>query len=506
MSGQALYQPLAINEFVPESLKIGSLSSASVIQDRKKVRTVPQGSGGKITESTTQLNWILADSGSYLDPMSAFIVGKLKIKNPKAGFQNLTLDEGFLSLIHRARLYMGGVLVEDRNYANISVLHELYANMSDETYRGQGLLAGLNKFNPQFFADCGWTVPGTPNAPPADWNASVSGSTSNAGVTWGNKVEGQLQSIVNGYTTSIRSVASKANSFYRTPAVETYQSGDICYFALPLCWLFGAMRSTKSLPLRNIGQIQITLDIENINTAFFVNNNGSTEQVGSYEIEGLEMLWDAVTPSPLYSQVLDSLCADPSLPGWVLPIKNVSAVSANYSGNGQKQIALNVGKKNLRSMLFSSQDQANQNNLLARSASQMACNDFKEFYIQCGSHRFPNDPATGYHKAYLNLMDSQHGLNAAMYCPLVSYDMFCGINNTAGRDNTGITSEQCFLLGISFERNRGEGVDIDGIDSTASGSQIVINLNNNPANPQVLVATIESTQILTVQGNRVTVV
>jgi hypothetical protein len=458
------YEPLAIEERLPESLKVPSLTASSVISDRRRIRVVPQGQQSINNQSSNQITFMLTDSASYLDPQSACFSGKFTITNG-TNTQYAILDDGIHSLFSRARLYVGGQLVEDRNNLGVSVNKEIYSSMPWEHYKSVGLpLALLYKYNNDAFA-----------------------------TTLGANVD--LAGVSQALTSTMKNECDA-----RVANVYAYQSGGACFFSLPLAYIFGLFRTARAIPLRNLGQIQITLDIAPPGQSFYVKPVSGTQPGNpTWTIENMTIEADYLQADARYVAVMDSLMADPTMPGWRLPIRTFQVLQASYSGAGQKTIILSKATRNARQLLFVSQDTTSITNIQAPSTSLFTSQNFTNFYCQIGAQRFPQDPVEGRSRCFALLMDAQHALNNVLATPVVD-----GCNFQGGFATTDATSS-LFILGVSFDKLRGEMVDVDGIDTASSGSQIAIYLNNAPVNPQTLTASIEFTELITCQANRVLV-
>jgi hypothetical protein len=310
MASSVLGHPYAdkpLDEIVPSFLQQPKLSAASLVQQRRWARYVPQGSATITQDGPNQLNFILSDSASFIDPNSATISGYFK-SNEAAANAGFLLGDGLWSLFLRLRVYVNGMLVEDVNQLGIKENMEVYTSMGHDHYCTQAsALAMTHKFNNQLY------------------------TTSAGAITRKNDISGKRVAILNAQKNGM-------------------------YFSLPLSYISGFFRSEKAFPLFASGQIQITVDIQRPESAFIKVGVPTQYTTPNWSMSGLTLEAQMLTLHPLYTEAMVSLCRSPGL-GYRLPITTHSVQQVSVpAGNGQKTIAVPQAVSNLRQVSFVVQD------------------------------------------------------------------------------------------------------------------------------------------------------
>jgi hypothetical protein len=466
MSSQlsAGFMPLEVREKLPEAMAIPEMSASSVIVDRRRCRYVPSTTQTYTQSGPNQINIFLSSQSDYMDLQSATLNGQLKISGLAVGVWAV-LGDHIASLFQRARLYVGGALVEDRNNAGISVNQEVYTSVPYGHYESAGPLEALcYKYNKTNFCDLTAA-------------SNVVGDINNALKTLG-----------------------KNQPYSRMPRAYVWETSDGASFSMPLSYLFGMFRVPKMFPLRNSGIVQISIDIAPSAQAFVSDNASSTF---NWTLSDVEVKADMITADPRYVAVVDSLCSDASLGGFKLPINTFQVLNSQVStGAGQRTILLSKATRNAKQLLIGLQDQTQ--TLATRSTDQFNSNSFESAYVQIGSARYPLDPTQSYGEAYAFTLDSQHMLGNVIAQPIIDVENYQGVSYT---DTTVDTTANAFIWGASFERLRNEFVSMDGVDTSATGGgNIQWYAVINPAVAQNLVASIEFGEVIHIQGNRVAVI
>jgi hypothetical protein len=452
MASSSLGHPYAdkpIEEIIPQFLQQPKLTSASLVQARRKARYVPQGSGIIDQNGPNQINFILSDSSAFLDPNSACLSGFYKSVDATGADIGSLLCDGLWSLFLRLRVYCGGVLVEDINQIGIKNNMEVYTSMTQEHYNTQAsALAMCHKYNPL-------------------------------------------------YTKADGSAARKnAPADRRVTALRVQKAG--VQFSLPLSYISGFFRNEKAYPLFASGQLQMTLDLQRPESAFV--RVGATVVSPTWSITGLTMETDVLTLHPLYTEAMASLCRAPGM-GYRLPITthNVQQVSIPQ-GAGTKSIAVPQAVSNLRQVSWVIQPTADLADITKDKAT-FPLNTYVEAFAQVGSHRFPENPAVGVARAYAQTVDADNGLANINSAPIIDVENFCGYTVANAYD----ADCAAFVWSVSLDRVKDVYMPLDGISGSALGGQIVLTINNTLASAGTLTVVSETTKFISLTEGRIEV-
>lgn len=466
MSSQlsAGFMPLEVKEKLPEAMAIPELQASSVVVDRRRVRYVPSTTQSYTQSGPNQINIFLSSQSDYMDLQSATLNGKLKIDSLATGTY-VALGDHIASLFQRARLYIGGTLVEDRNNLGVSVNQEVYTSVPYGHYESAGPMEALMyKFNKTNFLDL---------VAPGNTQANINATLLSHG---------------------------KNQPTARMPNVYTWETSDGATFSMPLSYIYGLFRVPKMFPLRNSGVIQISIDIAPQAQAFVSDSASSTF---NWTLSNVEVKADMITADPRYVAVIDSLCSDASLGGFKLPINTFQVLNSQISsGSAQRTVLLSKATRNAKQVLIAFQDQTQ--NLTKRSTDCFNANGFVQAYLQCGSSRFPLDPTASYGEAYGYTLDSQHMLGNVIAQPIIDVENYQNVSYTQASVDA---LAQCWIWGASLERLRNEFVSADGIDTSATGGgNLQYYITSAPSADQTMIASIEFGEVVHIQANRVAVI
>lgn len=457
MASSVLGHPYAdkpLEEIVPSFLQQPKLSSASLVQQRRWARYVPQGSSTITQDGPNQINFILSDSAAFLDPNSTTLSGLFR-SNESLANTGFLLCDGLWSLFLRLRVYVNGVLVEDINQLGIKNNMEVYASMGYDHYVSQAGALGLtHKYN------------------------NVLYTTSAGVITRKNDISGK-----------------------RVAALNAQKAG--VQFSLPLSYISGFFRSEKAFPLLASGQVQVTLDIQRPESAFIKVGVPTQYTTPNWSITGLTMEAQVLTLHPLYSEAMVSLCRSPGL-GYRLPITthNVQQVSVPAS-TGQKVIAVPQAVSNIRQISFVIQDTADLVDY-TKDKARFPIYAYSDAFVQVGSVRLPENPAVGCARAYACTVDADNQLGSVVSNPIIDIENFCGMttSGSVARD----TDSDAFVWSVSCDKVKDTFLPIDGLSGSALGGQIIVTINNTMTNPGTLTATCETVKFLGLIEGRVEVV
>jgi hypothetical protein len=457
MASSVLGHPYAdkpIDEIVPSFLQQPKLSAASLVQQRRWARYVPQGSSTLTQDGPNQINFIVSDSAGFLDPNSATLSGLFR-SNESVANAGFLLNDGLWSLFLRLRVYVNGSLVEDINQMGIKENMEVYSSMGFDHYCSQaGALAMTHKYNNLLY------------------------TTSAGAITRKNDIAGK-----------------------RVAALNAQKAG--VNFSLPLSYISGFFRNEKAFPLLAAGQVQVTIDIQRPESAFIKVGVPTQYATPNWSINGLTLEAQVLTMHPLYSEAMVSLCRSPGL-GYRLPITthSVQQVSVPASA-GTKTIAVPQAVSNLRQVSFIIQDTADLVDY-TKDKTRFPIYSYADAFVQVGSVRLPENPAVGTARAYACTVDADNQLGSVVSNPVIDFENYCGAT-TSGSVARDIDAD-AFIWSVSCDKVKDTYLPVDGLSGSALGGQIVITINNTMTNPGTLTCVSECVRFLGLIEGRVEVV
>jgi hypothetical protein len=257
-----------------------------------------------------------------------------------------------------------------------------------------------------------------------------------------------------------------------------------------------------------MSQIQITFDIDSaaLTNCFMTSGAGVTGL--TWQLSNTELNYDALSVSPLYATLLDSICASPG--GLRIPYETCQSLLTNYPATaGQKSIVLSKQVKSLSHVLVIRQSQTINGGAIPSTWPKISTFEkcgftdgagaINNFYTQIGGARFPNDNKTA-GPAYLLTLDAHH-LSASPWSVVMDYENFVSGFQTsiAELDPTA----QAQVLGVSYEKTRNEDVMSAGFDTGSQNIQVY--LTDAPTDPVNCYGFVYFHQILHLAGNMVRV-
>jgi hypothetical protein len=327
------YQALTVKDVLPQGLAHGAVEMQSTILDRRRLRNTPQNgssfSGTATSQTVNQLNILLSSGSDYIDLESVTLNATFNWvwADPSGSVASYCLpdDMPLVSMINRLRVMVGGVIVEDIAEAGRKALSEAFASMPLDYYNSvASQTVGAYKFNNQIY---GGTVGAYKNQVAARYSQVA-----------GNPASG---SAFTGIST-------------------TYD------LTVPLSLFSGLFRCKRYFPLRNASPIQITIDfngsIGSATSGIFIVGGGGTPALTSWSLQNVELNYDALSVSPMYATMMDSICAGEA--GLSIPFETCQTLQTNYVGSlapSQRTLAFSKQVKSLSHMLLVRQSASNQN-------------------------------------------------------------------------------------------------------------------------------------------------
>ena len=293
-------------EAIPDSAKIPSISSSSLVQGRHTVKFTP--SNGKSFKPNQQAIIRLNSAQGYLAPTSTALVMDLKLENIPTtqgnGYQNIALfDDLMLSVLERFRLTIGGVLIDEVFECGKTTTALNYMTVSPDHYRGtQNMLMKAWKHMP-FESNV------------AD-NSPVEGT---------NKTLNRLMP----YTPyGVLHRGDLLQQEFNVSKDKTYR------VVIPMSYLSSVCRSHKFLPLRNMGNMEFAYQFASPQTALVnpYSASGDAKAVPanfSYSVENIYMTADIVDLNAEYVSMMDSLLQGE---GMTLPLDKYTVLTAQNPG------------------------------------------------------------------------------------------------------------------------------------------------------------------------------
>ncbi len=445
--------PSKIEEKLPEKVLPSSLKAGSVVTYRSRSRYLPT-SGTEYTVPTGSKTVQFRITGNdYLDMSTAVLHFRLDIVAP-ARPTGALIQEGIYSIIQRVRASLNSVIVQDTDNthvcANVKVLNTLPRQVYDSAV---GQYMGLYK-----------------------------------------KSRDPTVALTYGATAS--AIASNISGFYDGTEVTDSSNGSSFYIPLSLiCSSLGGMETF--LPLRNVGNFELTLFLEDPSVCFYNPFAGSMTGA-SYRVSDLSIEVDTVQLNGSIVSLYDRLTSDTSETGGViLPVTVDVVQSINYSGgSGQKSVSISRGTTALTQVTIVKRDQAQVGVPTAQSLSSFQNFGQTRCQFRLGSRLYPTTQSDSMARMLTETAHAFGNLNN-LYAG--------GLVNRENYENND-TNQGAFTYAYNFRHVLTEELAIDGENSIQSGSIIIYDFNDNAGvTTVVLTAIIESLRYIELKGSAVNV-
>jgi hypothetical protein len=172
--------------------------------------------------------------------------------------------------------------------------------------------------------------------------------------------------------------------------------------AFPLGLLMPAWRSEKYWPLRNMGELVVSLTTAQPGEAMFQNAAAANPAVTpNYQLTDIFMEIDVVVPHPAYASLLDKVVQLEGEPGLVIPVDTrlVSQGQSIPAGNAESSVIVSRATNNLRRVVLVNQPTASLASLAYPSVSCFGDFGWQSVQWRCGSLYFPSQPLNSHARA-----------------------------------------------------------------------------------------------------------
>lgn len=498
------YKDDGIVEIVPDCLKMaGKLAQSSIITDRRRVRIVPQngqsfqlGAGG----SSGVLNFLIQDGQAYADLLSAVVSFDINVWDSGNGAltaSTVTPDDGAWSVFRRAFVSVNSTIADDIDLVAKKANAEIYATCPQSWYDSVGSFMGLWKQSSVEALPAAAVIPGG-NAP-------------------GTQALGNCDNFISKYN-----ILAKQRQFAKIVQTVSKDSNDMAvlgqnHFSFPVSLLTSFFRTEQLFPSRNAGQLYLQLQLAGAIEACVAaaGTAGLGTVVPNVQITNITMEMDYVTLHPSYLDMMDTLMARPDEEGvrWVYDANTV-ATGLIPAGAGDTSVVFTKASQNLRSIHVVSQP-TNGLSAVGYAKQSTFCNPtIKNIQYRAGSLYFPAFQSIGEARMAMDLANSYGSIASVEKSGIYDANNYylitaaTGVTQTSNNNGTAVGTggtlntvlADCWLHGYCFDklkRAKYEGADLDGLNTlSSSGSQIVVQMNCNPADAQTLTGILRYTRVL----------
>ncbi len=477
-----LNQSGALNPFeevVPDAARVTGLTRSSILTQRRRTTTVPQGSTSAIPGQ--QINFLIADAGGLIDMRSVTVNYFFQVSGTGAPIK----DDGHP--FNTVMVTLNGQQVDTvQNAMKVSNM-EVKLGGSRQWYASSGSFAGWEMLNP----DLAQTAPST---------TAVTQATLPA---WG---------VVQNHYTDINTRQKLA------ARVATNGQAGMAY-SVPLSVMTGVGRMSQYVPVSVLGEIGLTLICGSAGEVLY--NATANNSDNTYTLTNLSLSYDVVIPAAPYLQLLQKIANDPNDSGLNLPFESTvcstgAAGSASASALTEASFITSRATSNLlRSHAVFVQTDSLQS-LQYPSQSCFSHSGVWAYQYRIGSQNFPAIASCGdaqnYNTSLLayGSVAQENGLinsvlwgnstNSATNTPSVYADSLCTTTRYAGADSA--------IFSYGFQVVKGDAIplSLDGISlASASGSQQVLNVVYAPGESYTPFISMVAIRLLRAQGGAVTV-
>jgi hypothetical protein len=436
--------PMKIEEKLPANVMPKSVSSGSVVQFRNRVRYLPTSGTSYAVPTGSKIIQFRITGNDSLDLSTAALHFKFDNNSTTT---TAVVQEGIYSVIQRVRVSMNSVIVEDCDNAHLVANSKVLQTFPREQYEsGDGQYLGLYKKSRTLAA----TAPAT--------------------------LAGNVLAV---------------SGYYNSAQVETTGSS----FVIPLSLIASSMAMKQFLPLRNVGNLELTFFLEDPAACLYA-SGGVTG--GAYQLDDLSIEVDSVQLAAPVVAMIDRLASDVSESGGiVMPVTTTTTQSINYSGSGQKSISISRGTTALTQLTLLKRLQSQVGTSANQSLSSFQCFGQTRSQVRLGSRLYPVTATDSLARAFTETRHAYGGFN--------NQDAHCLVS----RKDYEVASDSdqgAFTYSYNFRRVTSEELAIDGENSIQSGSIIQYDVTDAPGGAVTLTAVIDSTRYIELKGSAVNVV
>jgi hypothetical protein len=467
----------SIREIVPEVAKVSKeLSASSVLTGRRRVRIIAQ--NGQTFTSTSSggaqtINFLLQDGGAFLDPTSAVLSFDLTTwdasASPATNTNKVVVDDGVWSVFQRMLVSCNSTLLDDIDLLPKKVNSQLYPVVDKSWYDGPGSFMGLWKFS-------------------------------------GSAYNGTLNTK---YNVGTRLANYSAVTQPATGTAFTAGSKQKNHFMIPLSLLSGFFANEQLLPLPHIGQLIVQLNLADAMSACVAS---SANAIPAFRIDNLTMEVDMIEVHPTYGALIARLARDGD--GLMMPYDAHLVSSQDINGsvtNAQYNVVFSKATQNLRQITTFIQDKVGLSQPTYPKTSTFSNAGFGNIQYRVGSQYYPAFPSQSEQRAFADLQSAfgRPGNSLEEMGLVDAYDYYQASTVANNGTVTGDLTDM-FLHAYSFDKLKGAklyGVELDGINTlSASGAQVVIQLQCAPPANAVIGGVIRYTRIFRIKDGAVSVI
>ena len=436
--------PESIDEKIPKGALPPSVKAASIVSYRNRSRYIPTSGATYAVPTGSKIIQFRLTGNDSLDLPTAALHFRFQTS---AG--NL-VQEGIFSLIQRIRLSLNSVIVSDTDNAHVAAHTKVLNTMPRQVYQSaDGEYMGLYKRSQVLGA----------TAPP-----------------------------------TLASITQTISGYYKGTEAEGSSTGGSS-FIVPLSLICSAFGLPTFLPLRNVGNLELTLFLEDPSVCLY-GYGGTTVTNGSYSLSDVSLEVDAVQLESTVTSLMDRLASDVSGSGITLPVTTDVTQNINYaSGTGQKSISISRGTTALTALCLAKRLQSQVGTSANQSLSSFQSFGQSRVQIRLGARLFPQTQSDSLARMFSETRHAYGMFNNMVSGGLVTRENYENNNNDFGS----------FTYCYNFRRTQNDEMDLDGENSIQAGSIIIADITDAPPGNVTLTAVIESLRYVQLKGSAVQV-
>jgi hypothetical protein len=438
--------PQKIEESLPEKVMPLPVKSASVVQSRMRSRYIPTSGSTYSAPSGAKIIQFRITGNDYLDLSTACL--HFRFQNGSTAPASALLQEGAFSVIQRVRTSLNSVIVEDTDNAHICAHTKVLNSFPREQYESAlGQYMGLYK---------------------------------------------KSRSLGTTYPPALANIIAQVSGYYNATEIEGTNGSS---FYVPLTLIASSTSMKQFLPLRNVGNIELTFFLEDASACLY----GVGGVTGAkYTMTDVSLEVDTVQLNNVVVEMMDRLASDTSDDGGItITVPSTVSQSINYDGSGEKTISISRGTTSLTQLTLAKRLQTQVGTSANQSLSSFQCFGQTASQIRLGSKLFPTTKTDSLARAFTETAHAYGGLNNVDAHSLVSRRDY----EVASDSDQG-----AFTYSYNFRRVLTTAMDLDGENTIQSGSIIQYTVADNAGAPVTLTAVIESLRYVELKGSAVNVV
>ena len=454
------FTPININQTVPEIAKFKSRSAQSVIVDRQTI-SYPATSGPSYTITSgsgnaNQISWLISDASKFLDLPSASLAFDYKAtlatgittETNTGSYCDTLPADNCISLFSRCQIKLSGINTEDIPSVSQFFNTKMASSMNKSYYeQNMNILAGSYV-----------------------WNSDAYGGSS--------MFDDLNTRFKNAQLSDYNAVASTASS----PATTSRS------FVIPLSFISGLFSMQKLLPLPLLSTLEINLYLEPLAQSHYSITSTATANILpnlSVTLSNVRILADVCVMNAQYCQMLKEIALNDEA-GISLAFDTVQSYGLSYNSSKtsptSSTLTINKSSPFVRSIYASKSNPVNNNKLEAMNTCNFINNGNSGIRVHISSNYYPVHGDTQNNAITYAYMKSGE-VNNALSGSLQNMATYSGaILPTVGTAVTAGSRDSLlanFTFGVQFDKSSGGELDLDGLDTSALGSALTINMNEN---------------------------